>query len=195
MDHYRRPEKKLLLEYLGMDNQPVATPAGRTVVPGHAIECMWFMIHILRDLGRAQRIPEAVECIHWHIEKGWDAEYGGIFLGMDAEGKQPIYWANWDKKVWWPITEALYALLLCREYTDAAWPQEWYWRVHDYAFSHYPVAGHGEWTQRLDRKGRKITDLIALPVKDPFHLPRALIYVIDVLERLSGRKVTQGRDA
>jgi len=30
-----------------------------------------------------------------------------------------------------------------------------------------------------------IRDTVALPVKDPFHLPRALIYCVDALERLA----------
>ena len=34
----------------------------------------------------------------------------------------------------------------------------------------------------LDRQGRPITELIALPVKDPFHLPRAAMLIPDVLE-------------
>ena len=37
--------------------------------------------------------------------------------------------------------------------------------------------------QRLDREGRKIHEVIALPVKDPFHLPRALILAVESLER------------
>ena len=28
-------------------------------------------------------------------------------------------------------------------------------------------------------------EVVALPVKDPFHLPRAVIYMIKVLERLA----------
>ena len=56
--------------------------------------------------------------------------------------------------------------------------------MHNYAFGHFPVAEHGEWTQKLDRRGRKLTEVVALPVKDPFHLPRALILCADVLQRL-----------
>ena len=44
---------------------------------------------------------------------------------------------------------------------------------------------HGEWTQRLDRTGKPFNETVALPVKDPFHLPRALILCIDVLQRLA----------
>jgi hypothetical protein len=37
----------------------------------------------------------------------------------------------------------------------------------------------GEWTQWLDRQGRKMASA-GLPVKDPFHLPRALIYLLSL---------------
>ena len=37
------------------------------------------------------------------------------------------------------------------------------------------MPGAGEWRQRLDRAGQPVTELIALPVKDPFHLPRAAL--------------------
>jgi N-acylglucosamine 2-epimerase len=51
--------------------------------------------------------------------------------------------------------------------------------LQEYTWSHYPVTS-GEWTQWLDRYGRP-TGTAALPVKDPFHLPRALITLIELL--------------
>jgi N-acylglucosamine 2-epimerase len=50
-------------------------------------------------------------------------------------------------------------------------------------FRHSPVWEHGEWTQRLDRRGRKVDTVVALPVKDSFHLQRALILAIESLRR------------
>jgi N-acylglucosamine 2-epimerase len=184
MTSFRRPETKVLLEYVGTDGRPLDTPAGRAMVPGHAIESMWFMIHIYRHLGRPERIQEAVETIRWGLERGWDSDHGGIFLGIDVEGRKPVYWKNPETKIWWVFSEALYATLLAYEHSRASWCLDWYWKVHDWAFSHFPVQEHGEWTQRLDRAGNRIDTVIALPVKDPFHLPRALIWCIDVLERL-----------
>ena len=187
MDVFRRPERKQLLEFMTLDDQSLDSPQGRAIVPGHAIESMWFLMHIFRRIGDKERIRQAIETIRWHIELGWDQEYGGILLGLDAEGGEP-WWGFADTKVWWPQTEALYALLLAYELSGEGWCLEWYEQVHEYAFSHYPVAEHGEWTQKLDRYGAKLTQVVALPVKDPFHLPRALINCIDVLERLSGER-------
>ncbi len=185
MTAFLRPELQLLYEYVHLDNTLIDSPQGRAIVPGHAIESMWFMIHIYQHWGNALRIEQAVAAIKWHIAYGWDKEYGGILLSRDAAGGEP-WWSFADAKLWWPQTEALYALLLAHELSNEAWALAWFEKVHDYAFSHYPVPAFGEWTQKLDRQGKKFTQTVALPVKDPFHLPRALIFCIDVLERLSG---------
>jgi N-acylglucosamine 2-epimerase len=186
MEHFRRKDRKILVEYVTTDGRLMDSPAGRAMVPGHAIESMWFMIHIYRHFENKERIEQAVETIRWALEKGWDEEYGGVYLGIDIEGRQPPYWKNAEKKIWWVFSEALYALLLGYEQVKQPWCLQWYARIHDWAFSHFPDKEHGEWTQRLDRRGNKISDVIALPVKDPFHLPRALIMCIDVLRRLAG---------
>ena len=184
MDVYRRPERQLLYEYVHTDGTLIDTPQGRSIVPGHAIESMWFMMHIYRRTGDAARIQQATECIRWHLDVGWDDEYGGLVHARDAEGGEP-WWRFADAKLWWPQTESLYALLLAWEHTREPWCLDWFARFHDYAFDHYPVAEYGEWTQRLDRAGRPFNQTVALPVKDPFHLPRALILCIDVLQRLA----------
>ena len=190
MCDFRRPEDRVLLEYVGLDGNRIDSPAGRTMVPGHAIESMWFMIHLYRDVGWTERIEQACDTMLWGLERGWDPQFGGVLLGIDVEGREPIHWKNPDKKLWWVHAEALYALLLAFEHTGNRGFLEWYWKVHDWTFRHFPVPGHGEWTNRLDRTGEPIDTVIALPVKDPFHLPRALILCIDVLERLDARAHT-----
>jgi len=183
LDVYLRPDRDLLYEFVRQDNTLIDTSQGRSIVPGHAIESMWFMIHIYRRAGDDSRIRQAAEAIKWHLEFGWDHEYGGLIHARDAEGGTP-WWRYADAKLWWPHTEALYATLLAYEISREAWCLDWFERVHNYAFSHYPVPGYGEWTQKLDRRGEEFTDTVALPVKDPFHLPRALIYCIQILGRL-----------
>ncbi len=184
MEVYRRPDEQRLYEFATLDNQLMDTPRGRTIVPGHAIESMWFMIHIFQREGDEARVRQAIETMRWNLELGWDWEHGGLFHAVDATGGES-WWPFPEAKLWWPHTEALYALLLAYELSGEAWTLEWYTRVHEYAFSHYPVPAHGEWTQRLDRYGQPFTQTVALPVKDPFHLPRALLLSIGVLERLT----------
>jgi N-acylglucosamine 2-epimerase len=184
MSVFLQPDQQLLYEYVHLDNSLIDSPQGRAIVPGHAIESMWFMLHIYQHWGDARRIEQAIAAIRWHMDYGWDEEYGGILLARDAAEGDP-WWPFADAKLWWPHTEALYALLLAYEQSHAAWALHWFEKVHNYAFSHFPVSRYGEWTQKLDRQGRPFTETVALPVKDPFHLPRMLINVIQCLQRLA----------
>ncbi len=54
---------------------------------------------------------------------------------------------------------------------------------------------HGEWIQRLDRHGRGIDNIAAMPVKDPFHLARSLIHCSKVLEQLAARNTHRLKNA
>ena len=188
--HFYRPDRDLIVERISTDNSEYPAPLGTAVVPGHIVEDMWFQIHIARERNDRDRIAQSIRLIKRHMEVGWDNEFGGLLLAIDADtGGTTEGWKFADTKLWWPQTEALYALLLAFHYTGERWCLEWYDKVHDYAFKHYPDPVHGEWTQKLDRRGQKITDVVALPVKDPFHLPRALILCIDVLDRMLARRV------
>ncbi len=102
------------------------------------------------------------------------------------KGNAPLL-PNAEKKIWWPHTEALYALLLAYELTGESWCEEWYNRVHDWSFAHFPMPECGEWCQRLDREGNPTAASIALPVKDPFHLPRAAILILQLLSEPASR--------
>lgn len=187
MTMFYRPGRDAVLERIGADAIEIASPLGTAVVPGHVIESMWFQLHIARGMGDDALIEQACRLIRRHLELGWDTKHGGILLAVDIDGSPEVGWDFADTKLWWPQTEALYATLLAYELTGEPWCLDWHERIHDYCFSHYPVPGVGEWTQKLDRRGEPITDTVALPVKDPFHLPRALMYSIESLDRVAGR--------
>ena len=180
LNHFVRPRHGLLAEYLDLANHELPPPEGACVNPGHAIESMWFVLHLARRRRNAAMIERAAELVRRHLEAGWDPLHGGIFLGIGADGAEPFL-AHWDKKLWWPHTEALYALLLAQVLTARQWCAPWYEKVHEWAFAHFAMPETGEWRQRLDRAGNPVTETIALPVKDPFHLPRAAILIAQLL--------------
>jgi N-acylglucosamine 2-epimerase len=64
--------------------------------------------------------------------------------------------------------------------------------VHEYTFRVFPNPdqGIGEWIQIRDREGAPESKVVALPVKDPFHITRNLILIVDLLQGLgpSGRE-------
>jgi N-acylglucosamine 2-epimerase len=175
------PEMDVVLEIVRSEGGRIDAPEGRVCIPGHVIEAMWFLITIFEATGETERIPRCCDLIRRHLELGWDAEQGGLFLAVDVEGREPVAWKQPDCKPWWVPTEALVATAYAYRHTRQDWCLEWHRRIQEWAWNHYPVPS-GEWTQWLDRHGQK-TGTAALPVKDPFHLPRALIYLVDQLER------------
>lgn len=177
-------------DWLREDGTHVDAPRGTACVPGHAIESMWLQLHIARETGDRATIDRAIEAVRWHLERGWDAEYGGLFLAIDVGGRQEVGWPYTEKKLWWPHVEALYATILCYQFCKEGWCLEWHEKVRRWSFDHLPVADFGEWRQKLTREGREITDTLVLPVKDPFHLPRGLIYLVETLGSCTGGKTS-----
>ena len=58
---------------------------------------------------------------------------------------------------------------------------DWYERTWQICLDHFVDWENGEWRQKLDRSFQPITAVVALPVKDPFHLPRSLILQLELL--------------
>ena len=204
MELFRRPEKRAVLEMIGTDGVPKDTLLGRYINPGHTIEDMWFVMHWARRTRDDELFARAAESVRWALEKGWDEEYGGLFLFRDRGGGPPggevpaelaghemvrKLGSDWTSKLWWVHSEAIYALLLALEKLGESWIEEWFWRVHDYTLGTFPNPDKevGEWIQIRDRQGRPENKIVALPVKDPFHIVRALALAIPVLERLAAR--------
>lgn len=185
VDEFLNKERGLVVEWLRRDGGTLPPPQGTVVIPGHAIESMWFQTHIARERGDRETIDRAAATILRHLEHGWDEKYGGLYWALDADGRDDVAWENHETKLWWPHTEALYATLLAYEMSGDPVFLDWHERVRRYSYERFEDREHGEWRQKLDRTGKPITKVVALPVKDPFHLPRALIYCIDVLERLA----------
>lgn len=180
LDEFYVPERGAIMEYVRLDGRPDDRIHCRTCVPGHAIEGLWFLINMFEQENDPARIKECCRLIRRHIELAWDDDYGGLKLALDIEGKEPPAWNKPDCKAWWVHAEALVATAYACLHTREEWCLEWHRRIREYTYAHFPVPT-GEWTQWLDREGCKI-ESAALPVKDPFHLPRALIYLIDLFE-------------
>lgn len=182
LTRFIRPEKRALFENLNHDGALMLdTVDGRLITPGHAIESAWFLMHEGRYRRDNSIIQRALDVLRWSLELGWDQDYGGLLYFVDYEGKPPTR-LEWDQKLWWPHTEALYALLLAHELSGEAWCAAWYERVHEWSFSHFADPEYGEWYGYLHRDGSLLTPLKGGVWKGPFHLPRALLYGYKLLE-------------
>ncbi|GGH86361.1 N-acylglucosamine 2-epimerase [Pullulanibacillus pueri] len=167
----------------------------RHINPGHTIEDMWFIIQAGRTTHHLEWISPAVESIAVALEVGWDQDYGGLLRFVDREGGKPsgslikepyetLILETWDTKLWWPHSEALYATLLAEQITHEERIRQWYQKFHDYVFHTFPNpdSAIGEWIQIRDRLGQPIDKVVALPVKDPFHIIRNVLLIIELLE-------------
>ena len=92
---------------------------------------------------------------------------------------------TWSSKLWWPHSEALYASLLAYRVGGKGSDARWYERLHGYVFDTFPNpdASVGEWIQIRDRAGAPMDKVVALPVKDPFHIVRNVLAVLELLSR------------
>ena len=178
------PESGQLHEFVVPGGQKDSSDIGQTAIPGHVVESMWFLEEIYRYQGQSEKIPLLLETIRVHLELGWDKQFGGLVLATHLGDGKPK-WHNPYGKIWWPHTESLQALLMAYAHNREKWAEDWYWKIHDYSFTHFPNWDSGDWFHNLDREGKPtIPYLQTLPVKDPFHLPRALIYSIKILDQL-----------
>ena len=171
-------EKDAILEFVNVDGSFSDTPQGRACVPGHAIECMWFLITMFEERGDKENIQKCIQIIRRHIDLAWDEAKGGLHLALDIDGKEPIFWGKPTYKPWWVQVETLVATAYAYKHTGDTWFMDVHKKVNEFAFSHYP-SGSGDWYNWLDDDGN-VGESAALPVKDPFHLPRGLIYLIDL---------------
>ncbi len=178
LDHFYSREDDAIVEFVHLDGRPDRSPAGRACVMGHALEALWFLIALFEHSGDTARIPECIRLIRRHLELAWDDTHGGLMLARDIKGQTPVYWQNPTCKVWWVHAEALVATAYAFRYSGEAWTLDWHRRIRDYAFAHFPAPA-GEWIQWLDREGRPMARG-GLPLKDPFHLPRALMVLLDL---------------
>jgi N-acylglucosamine 2-epimerase len=188
--HFLRRDERALFETVGTNGERLDSPEGRCLNPGHAIETAWFMMQEGCRRDDSSIIESALDILNWSLEWGWDDEYGGILSFVDIEGRPPEQ-LEWDMKLWWPHTEALYALLLAHHITGEREYADWYEKVHEWSFKHFPDPKCGEWFGYLHRDGSVSLQLKGSLWKGPFHLPRALMRGIKLLEEMRTEKRAQ----
>lgn len=183
MGVFLQKDSGLIYENVRQDGSLDDSFDGRLINPGHSLEAMWFMI----DIGVRQKdqnlIQRATETIVHILDYGWDKEFGGIFYFMDAQG-HPTQQLEHDQKLWWVHLEALVALAKVWEHNPVKSVKNWYQKVHDYTWSHFPDPENGEWFGYLNRQGRTLLSLKGGKWKGCFHVPRALYQCWKTFERI-----------
>ncbi|MDD4495002.1 MAG: AGE family epimerase/isomerase, partial [Eubacteriales bacterium] len=171
-----KPEEKALFETVGVNGERLNSPQGRCINPGHSIETVWILLRESICKKDKSIMQKALNVLEWTLELGWDKEYGGLYSFVDIEGK-PCEQLEWDMKLWWPHTEALYALLLAHMLSGDEKYETWYNRIHEWSFTNFGDPQYGDWFGYLHRDGTVANQLKGSLWKGPFHLPRALMFI------------------
>ncbi|MEO0457804.1 MAG: AGE family epimerase/isomerase [Cyanobacteria bacterium P01_A01_bin.114] len=173
MESFLDPERGLLYENVALDGAHVNCFEGRVINPGHGIEAMWFMMEIAQRRENPNLLSQAVDTVISILDFGWDAQYGGIFYFLDADGHPPQQ-LEWSQKLWWVHLETLVALAMGYRLTQREDCWNWYQKVHDYTWSHFSDPEQGEWFGYLNRQGEVLLNLKGGKWKGCFHVPRAM---------------------
>jgi N-acylglucosamine 2-epimerase len=195
LDHFA-DENNVIHEVISVDNTFIPQILGQHANPGHTIEDMWFQIDAADLLGDPTRLKQIFGIVKKALEIGWDEENGGILHFVGVDGGEPTgehtgmesepmvkQLSDWNSKLWWVHSEALYITLLCFVRSGDDSFLTWHDQVFEYTFSIFPNPDREvrEWIQIRDRKGKPQNKVVALPVKDPYHIVRNIIFIIELL--------------
>ncbi len=186
---FAKDDREALFESVARDGSLVDHDEGRVLNPGHALESMWFCIEEGRNRNDRAVIERAVKITDWMYRRGYDREFGGIVAFLDADGHEPkqMDWhketgMRWDDKPWWVHSESLYALALAAVESQRRDLFERFLDLHAWCRQHFFDPEYGEWYPELYRDGRpKLTDK-GTPWKAAYHLPRALMKLMQLFE-------------
>ena len=179
-------------EHVSTDENYEARLLDRHINPGHTLEDMWFCAEFLKDYGDLPAyLPRILELARNAFDIGWDPEYGGLLRFVDRTGGTPkgvpgdsdferLIQDTWDMKLWWPHSEVLYVFLYLYSLSGEQDLLERYEKANAYVFSTFPNKELGEWIQIRKRDGTPEEKLVALPVKDPFHILRNFIKIVEL---------------
>lgn len=124
---------------------------------------------------------------------GWWGMAAGEPVGStDGVADEPMtrQLSGWDDKLWWVHSEALYTTLLCYARSGDPVFLDWHDRIFAYTFRTFPNPDPEvrEWIQIRRRDGSPQEKTVALPVKDPYHIARNLVLLLELLYQQSAKE-------
>jgi len=178
--HYSTTHKVFMEFALLATGLDFSTPAGRLCNPGHSIEISWFLLHLNKYLNDDELKRIALEGLIGALELGYDKQYGGITYMLDIL-KMPLMdtTVTAENKLWWPMSEALYATVLAYEETGDSVFYDWCVKLWSCIEDHFlDRENGGDWFGYLRRDCSVFNNLKGGNYKGCFHVPRALILSI-----------------
>lgn len=194
-----RGEDHLVHEFKGANGAFSENLFEQHINPGHTLEDMWFQTEAADLLHQETFRDQIIEITKSTMRLGWDDEYGGLYHFIPCDGlesrfpvgdasKEPqmaLVLDDWGSKLWWVHSEAMYTTLLLYCRTDDTELLELFYKVFDYTYRTFPNPNReiGEWIQIRNREGVPQEKVVALPVKDPYHIIRNVLMIIELLEK------------
>ncbi|HWB98926.1 MAG TPA: AGE family epimerase/isomerase [Bryobacteraceae bacterium] len=195
--HYN-PETGLNTEVLHSDFSRPPEEAARCVI-GHSIECLWMAMDeaLRRDDPAMWKL--AAERIRHHLDVGWDHVYGGVSDAVNVD--HPEY--EWPvdhpvetglefrqkgeyhyMKSLWAVNEVQVATLPIYERTGAEWAARYFLLAQEAREQKFCLRSRG-YPLYLLFSDRRFSFEPNTFRQDNYHLPRQLMFNIQVLERMA----------
>lgn len=187
MDDFMDDSTGLIFENINQDGSFSDSFEGRLLNPGHGLEAMWFIMDIAAKKNDMNLIKKCAETSITVLNHSWDKEYGGIYYFMDIKGYPPQQ-LEWNQKLWWVHLEASITCLKAYQQTGEAIYWDWFEKIHNYQWKHFKDRDNPEWFGYLNRDGSTLTTLKGGKWKGCFHVPRALLQISSMLEKLKSTK-------
>ncbi len=189
--YHVKPELGCTLENVGPDGETrLDITEGRIINPGHAIECSWFLMEYANEVQDQELYRKAIHIFDMAFDKGWDTEYGGILYFVDCLGNPPEAYEH-DMKLWWPHNEALIASLMIYRDTGNEKYLDIFQKILNYCRDFF-ADGANEWYGYLRRDGKPTQPSCkGSTFKGPFHVPRCLIMVDQMLDTILKKRDRQ----
>ena len=183
--YHHKADLRCTLENVGPDGEFRGdVTEGRIVNPGHDIECSWFRMEYANRMGDKELLKKAETVFDYAIEAGWDKEYGGLLYFIDCKGLPPEAYEH-DMKLWWPHNEILIASMMAYRDTGDEKFYDWFCKTLDYCKEVFADPENGEWYGYLRRDGKPtMPSTKGSTFKGPFHLPRMLIMVDQMISQV-----------
>lgn len=157
-------------------------PDARLICAGSIFEIFWILSRALRLCPDPELHAQLLRAVAAACEFAWDAQHGGFFYFRDIDGR-PTLQLESDMKLWWVHCEAIYALLTAYlETRESVWLERLE-LAHEWTWTRFPDAAHGEWFGYLHRDGSLSHTLKGNNYKGCFHVPRMLLYAVQDLQR------------
>lgn len=189
-------ENNVIHEIITAENEMFLQILGQHQNPGHTIEDVWFLLDATEICDKPEWKKQIYSIAKKALENGWDEQYGGLLHFCGVHGGEPFgdytgvedepmtkQLSGWGDKLWWVHSEALYSTLRCYLETGDEEFLQWHDKVFEYVYKTFPNTDPEirEWKQIRMRDGSPQEKVVALPVKDPFHIIRNLILILELL--------------